>query len=1773
MDNDKVIISGNRKVNVEDQSLRLYFPDARIESFSVGTSRGVDDVVHTVSVEKNDVVVLEFENNIKWFYDSAEFKDKIRQQQPFGRGAEAYGTLVVPLQWQDTGQSRGLISGALKLLGLNVFKNIVGEKIAKSIAQRIEQNNPNILYQCDAEFNLAATFDPTLAKDPNATHLLLLHGTASSTKGSFEGLIKQQGGTVYRALFKKYGGRIIAFEHRTFTESPIRNVIALLEQLPNDITLDLLSHSRGGLVGEVLARIGSDTGDGIFTKKELALLGKNEEAAGLIAEIATLQATVSTKRIRINRFIRVACPAAGTTLVSDRMDTILNVLFNVLSNIGGETVGTIVDGIKALVTAVVNEKNDVNTLPGIECMRPTSNFIKALNFFETKINSDLVVIAGDAQGEGFVSRIKMFLVDSFYKEDNDLVVNTGSMKKGTKRLNQFPIYDERKSEVNHFNYFINSATQNIIFEAFAGKTTQSRGFYNSNDLEVTAAKEAVLETSRSGQTKANQPVLYVIPGLMGSHLEVDNERIWLNFYQVATGQINRLKLTANNVKAAGINGNAYKSMVDFFSNYYYVVPFAYDWRKSIFEAADELKNDIEKTLTETNRDISFVAHSMGGLVLKAFAIKYAGLWEELKKRSNCRVLLLGTPNQGSYEIPRLFLGIGKSINAIAAIDLANGKKTLIEQFVNYPGLLQLLPSNSQQDFNDPKLWNGILQASRYGYPVPSSNDLDNYLELQHTSFQTFQWDEQVVRYVAGKDEQTPSRLEVDQNNNKINFYATPRGDGAVTWDTIPPELLSNTYYISAEHGKLADHESSFAGYREILETGKTDKLSKRQPMTRSENKLELMPDMEPVTVTNENELSMHIMGITMKEQVVPTQQLRISITHGDMAHAEYPVVAAHFEGDGIVEAEKVLNQKLNNYFGIRYDSNNYPGKVGTHEIVFNSKAHPKGGIVVGLGEFGSLTENNLVTTLKQAFLSYIIKNKEDNGSGDELGISYLLIGTGFGGLTIYSSIKAVLTAVNEANDFFRKNLRQDYTLISHIEVIELYQHKAVQAGRLIFGLLRNSTLFKEISFKPNVIRKVSGARNEIPDEFQTEWWHRLKVYEERREHGDSIKTRIIKFSSITDKARTEEEVLATNISIVDRLVKQAASQTMQNLQLYDTLYEMLIPNAFKGYGSDLRNIVLIVDKETARYPWEMLRNAYSGNTDPIVTKAGFLRQLSTSTFRQNGTKAAADNALVIGNPILNNYYPNLPGAAVEASQVALQLKEKGYAVQDFIESDSSELVLSLYSRGYKIIHIAAHGVVNDKKTGHTGVVLGEELILTPSDFKQIRQVPELVFINCCSLGTIDKQDEERLQRKYEVAAGVGTQLIEMGVQAVIVAGWEVDDNAAQSFSERFYQELLAGRPFGESVRLAREATYKTYRDKNTWGAYQCYGDPFYSLRPISSHTKTKTYEFCDPVEAINKLQSLVSRIEAATSRGEKDRVNDEIDAVLAAINLHPDWKNDAQINQLLAELYKESGDHKNAITYYELLFAVEEANFSVRSIEQYCNIKIKVAVKSFQEGEIGEDEANKVIDECLQQLENLSYVVTAERYNMIASGYKRKAEVNRASSKASITSLVKAAGYYQQAYLHLQNTRGQVHFYPFYNWLILAALLDHLLLKGEKNQQKSLLSVPEQIEELMTAASDFAIEEDKRKPDFWNKSAPSTQYLYQLLTATNTKAAAAHLQQIVDNYEQAKDVEGSPKKLTAIAELATFISITLESNKAKFKDMAVTDTKIKLLKQVAERLG
>ena len=189
---------------------------------------------------------------------------------------------------------------------------------------------------------------------------------------------------------------MFGLEHRSLSESPLANAIDLIERLPERAEVHLVSHSRGGLVGELIALSGCANLAEVLTEDKiqaffavdrsiapqlgLSPLTDDEVLAHNAAyqddrkRLNDLVELLGTKKLRVSRFVRVACPARGTTLASGRLDRWLSVLDYLVDAATGN--GLFGDGLDFLL-AVVKERTDPRTLPGVEAMMPPRNWSAA----------------------------------------------------------------------------------------------------------------------------------------------------------------------------------------------------------------------------------------------------------------------------------------------------------------------------------------------------------------------------------------------------------------------------------------------------------------------------------------------------------------------------------------------------------------------------------------------------------------------------------------------------------------------------------------------------------------------------------------------------------------------------------------------------------------------------------------------------------------------------------------------------------------------------------------------------------------------------------------------------------------------------------------------------------------------------------------------------------------------------------------------------------------------------------------------------------------------------------------------------------------------------------------------------------------------------------------------------------------------------------------------------------------------------------------------------
>ncbi|MEO6726338.1 MAG: hypothetical protein ABIU20_09655, partial [Blastocatellia bacterium] len=480
---------------IEDATAQKEIGLGKFVSVEVKTARLVDGASRATSaipptplpedVAEDDIVELEFEKDgKKWKqWTTVEELRKTVEQQP-----SRDGRFIVPRTWASKDASRGV--GAIALKALKIFgidtqdrfaekgAHVLAAKIADKFESEIEkQGHPFGLYRYSNPASIDAKDFISSAKQLGGAgpYLIFIHGTASSSIGSFG---KLAGKEVWKPLQQKYGDRILALEHRTFSVSPIQNALDLANLLPTGARLHLVSHSRGGLVGDLIclaqASFNQKDFDQDFDKLTAAFLTKSGDDKEIKAaremqrqDLKKLWDTLRKKEIKVERFVRVASPSHGTTLASKRMDYLASGLLNAVGHIPVIDANPVLDigydWLKSLLLTLVKKKADPRELPGIEAMIPDSPLVQFLNHTDLTTEADLGVIAGDIEVGDLKLSIPALIGNAFFWAQNDLVVNTKSMSEGIRRTKAYRFFDQGAT-VCHFNYFFNDATRAKLAE-------------------------------------------------------------------------------------------------------------------------------------------------------------------------------------------------------------------------------------------------------------------------------------------------------------------------------------------------------------------------------------------------------------------------------------------------------------------------------------------------------------------------------------------------------------------------------------------------------------------------------------------------------------------------------------------------------------------------------------------------------------------------------------------------------------------------------------------------------------------------------------------------------------------------------------------------------------------------------------------------------------------------------------------------------------------------------------------------------------------------------------------------------------------------------------------------------------------------------------------------------------------------------------------------------------------------------------------------------------
>lgn len=446
----------------------------------------------------------------------------------------------------------------------------------------------------------------------------------------------------------------------------------------------------------------------------------------------------------------------------------------------------------------------------------------------------------------------------FGEEAYRILVGLATQQKGRTRGVRGPLFDERvflrRVEESNAEELAEILRQPSVDEERALRT------HLGDDRFQRMHALALGRGTTRGATRTKGNVI-VIPGIMGSEMTAVDRRgsgdpIWLDMLKIMAGRLDRFQLADDglgsldpqyDVRPSGILKRYYGELLLSLSRSWNVRAYWFDWRKDINLAADELATQISGWFG-ADASVHIVAHSMGGLVARTFIANYPDRWRrmwetqdddgkwrpraEADRRAGGRLVMLGTPNYGSYLIPQAITGLADTIQKLAVLDIWHDLPAILRIVNSFVGTYQMLPSPFAPGVNKSLIERLYQSATYYGALGVPQRHLGTALRL-HKLLEKPGNVRRMV-YIAGCNQPTAVGIKDIGKLGSLDGYTSSdtEGDGSVPHALgLLPEL--KPYFIDEEHSALPGNQKVLAALDELLETGETSQLSRDKPPKRT----------------------------------------------------------------------------------------------------------------------------------------------------------------------------------------------------------------------------------------------------------------------------------------------------------------------------------------------------------------------------------------------------------------------------------------------------------------------------------------------------------------------------------------------------------------------------------------------------------------------------------------------------------------------------------------------------------------------------------------------------------------------------------------------------------------------------------------------------------------------------------------------------------------------------------------------------------------------------
>ena len=330
------------------------------------------------------------------------------------------------------------------------------------------------------------------------------------------------------------------------------------------------------------------------------------------------------------------------------------------------------------------------------------------------------------------------------------------------------------------------------------------------------ALAALARRARAARAAPGALHVLIVPGIMGSQLglarpePLPNDILWLDPLDIQRGRLAALRMpSAAPIVPLGVVLFSYLRLKLHLRAQGFAVEFHdYDWRQPVAHSGQALAAKLQALRPER---VAIVAHSLGGLVSRAALARS-------DTRHIERLVLLGTPNRGSFAAVQALRGTYAVVRKVACLALqASAESLATDVFSTFPSLYELLPFASGgltgTNLFDARTW-----------PAAGPQPHPDLLQAARSLPQQLAPPDERFAIIAGVGEETVTALRL--RGAEFVYTLTRGGDGTVPLaSALLPGVRSACAPVA--HSDLTRDPGVAAAVVDLLRSGRTTRLPTR----------------------------------------------------------------------------------------------------------------------------------------------------------------------------------------------------------------------------------------------------------------------------------------------------------------------------------------------------------------------------------------------------------------------------------------------------------------------------------------------------------------------------------------------------------------------------------------------------------------------------------------------------------------------------------------------------------------------------------------------------------------------------------------------------------------------------------------------------------------------------------------------------------------------------------------------------------------------------------